>query len=160
MADSVTVAQRSAIMSKIRGKNTKPELIVRRILRELGVGYRLHIRKLPGQPDIVMAGRKQIIFVHGCFWHQHVDCKIAHMPKSRLEFWKPKLERNVSRDLANYEKLQNEGWDVLTVWECEIADEDLLRLKLANWLKPLTRRLKRNHRRAIEDERRNPTSDR
>lgn len=139
MADRITAAQRSAVMAKIRGKDTKPELAVRRGLRSLGVGYRLHGKGLPGRPDIVMAGRKQAIFVHGCFWHQHPGCKIAHMPKSRTEFWETKLGRNVTRDQANLALLREDGWDVLTVWECETMDADGLRARLARWLRPLRR---------------------
>ena len=123
-------------MRSIRSKNTRPELVVRRLLRELGYGYRLHRRDLPGRPDIAFIGRRKVIFVHGCFWHQHegVECPLVKSPKSRLEYWVPKLERNRSRDLRNVKQLQNAGWQTLTVWECEIDDTGLLAQRLRRFL--------------------------
>jgi DNA mismatch endonuclease (patch repair protein) len=123
MADSLTPEQRSANMSRIRGKNTKPELIVRRLLHARGYRYRLHGSaggaKLPGRPDLVFPGRHKVIFVNGCFWHAH-SCKVGqHDPKSNTEFWQAKRSRTAARDAAQRQELRAAGWDVLTVWECE-----------------------------------------
>ncbi|AUI51270.1 very short patch repair endonuclease [Arthrobacter crystallopoietes] len=123
MADSLTPEQRSANMSRIRGKNTKPELIVRRLLHARGYRYRLHGSaagaKLPGRPDLVFSGRRKVIFVNGCFWHAH-SCKAGqHEPKSNTEFWQAKRSRTAARDAAQRQELSAAGWDVLTVWECE-----------------------------------------
>ena len=107
-------------MSLVRAKDTKPELIVRHLASAMGYRYRLHVRNLPGCPDLVFPGRKRVIFVHGCFWHQHEKCKQYRMPKSRLDFWLPKLESNKERDRANRLALKNNGWDVLILWECEL----------------------------------------
>lgn len=115
-------------MSRVRSRDTKPEMVVRRLLHTMGYRYRLHAKDLPGQPDIVFRGRKKAIFVHGCFWHRHPDpaCKLARMPKSRLDFWAPKLEANRARDIANVERLEALGWQVLLVWECELRDREQL----------------------------------
>ena len=123
MADSLTPEQRSANMSRIRGKNTKPELIVRRLLHARGYRYRLHGSaagaKLPGRPDLVFSGRRKVIFINGCFWHAH-SCKVGqHEPKSNTEFWQAKRSRTAARDAAQRQELHEAGWDVLTVWECE-----------------------------------------
>lgn len=109
-------------MSRIRGKDTKPEIAVRKLVHRMGYRFRLHRRDLPGSPDLAFPGRKKVIFVHGCFWHMHPDpgCRRARVPKSRVDYWKPKLERNRGRDLENEEKLRRLGWEVLVVWECEI----------------------------------------
>jgi DNA mismatch endonuclease, patch repair protein len=119
-------------MSRIRGKNTSPELKVRSLLNSLGFRYRLHVRKLPGVPDIVFNRKRKVIFVHGCFWHQHTRCTIAHLPKSRHNFWASKLEANCGRDKANEKKLGELGWNFLVIWECETADPSKVarRLKL------------------------------
>jgi DNA mismatch endonuclease (patch repair protein) len=122
MVDVVSPADRSRMMAGIQGKNTKPELIVRRMLFASGYRFRLHRRDLPGAPDIVMPGRKVAIFVHGCFWHMHQGCRYAKMPATRPEFWKAKLEANVERDRHAVEKLQALGWRVLCVWECSTRD--------------------------------------
>lgn len=122
MVDVVSPADRSRMMAGIQGKNTKPELIVRRMLFASGYRFRLHRRDLPGAPDIVMLGRKVAIFVHGCFWHMHHGCRFAKMPATRPEFWKAKLEANVERDRRAVEKLQSLGWRVLCVWECSTRD--------------------------------------
>ncbi|EMY34796.1 T/G mismatch-specific endonuclease [Arthrobacter crystallopoietes BAB-32] len=123
MADKLTPEQRSANMSRIRGKNTKPELLVRQLLHARGYRYRLHGSaaggKLPGKPDLVFAGRRKVIFVNGCFWHSH-DCRAGqHAPKNNAEFWSAKRERTAARDADQRQQLQAEGWQVLTVWECE-----------------------------------------
>jgi len=125
--DKVDETTRSRNMAAIRGKNTKPEMTVRRLLYSLGYRYRLHRKDVPGNPDIAFIGRRAVIFVHGCFWHQHPDCKMAHAPRSRLEYWGPKLARNVNRDAANIRLLEQTGWRVLVLWECEIKHvEDLI----------------------------------
>lgn len=109
-------------MRRIRSKDTAPEMTVRRLVHGLGYRYRLHRKGLPGNPDLVFSSRKKVIFVHGCFWHQHEDlsCKITNTPKTNLEYWLPKLERTKQRDELNQQKLKETGWDVLVVWECEI----------------------------------------
>lgn len=117
-------SQRSFNMSKIKGKNTKPEMIVRQWLWQNGYGYRLHRKDLPGKPDIVFAGRRKVIFVNGCFWHKH-NCKYFKWPKSNTEFWRQKIEANVHRDIDNYFSLNTTGWDYMVVWECEIKEKKL-----------------------------------
>ena len=113
MTDRLTPARRSANMAAIRGRDTAPELAVRRALRLLGVGYRLHDGRLPGRPDIVMRGRRTVIFVHGCFWHRHEGCRFTYLPESRSEFWQTKFAGNVARDARNQKKLLDSGWVVL-----------------------------------------------
>lgn len=128
MTDTLTRAQRSERMAKIRDRDTKPEMIVRRFLHASGLRYRLHRRIAGVRPDIVFPSRRIAVFVHGCMWHQHPDptCKLARMPKSRLDFWKPKLEGNRERDDRQHKAPEDAGWIVLTVWECEISDETRL----------------------------------
>jgi DNA mismatch endonuclease (patch repair protein) len=125
MTDTLTKTQRSARMGLIRGKDTSPELAVRKLVHGLGYRYRLHGRGLPGKPDLVFRSRKRVIFVHGCFWHRHPDsaCKLARLPKSRLDFWLPKLDSNRERDLKNQRELKAMGWKSLVIWECEIQDK-------------------------------------
>jgi DNA mismatch endonuclease (patch repair protein) len=118
MADLLTRAQRSALMSKIRGKDTRPELVVRRLVHAMGFRYRLHRRDLPGSPDLVFTSRRKIIFVHGCFWHRHQGCPDAFLPKTRPKFWATKLHRNVVRDTRVKRQLRGAGWQIMTVWEC------------------------------------------
>ncbi|TBZ21001.1 DNA mismatch endonuclease Vsr [Rhizobium leguminosarum bv. viciae] len=121
---------RSVQMSRIRGRDTKPEMRVRRALHAAGLRYRLHEKGLPGKPDLVFRSRRIVLFVHGCFWHQHPDpnCKLSRMPKSKLEFWRPKLEGNRLRDEKNRSALEAEGWTVVEVWECETKPDHLQRL--------------------------------
>ena len=137
MVDVVSSADRSRMMAGIQGKNTKPELAVRRMLFASGYRFRLHRRDLPGAPDIVMPGRKVAVFVHGCFWHMHQGCRFAKMPATRPEFWKAKLEANVERDRRAVEKLQALGWRVLCVWECSTRDAETaagLQAAMSAWI--------------------------
>lgn len=122
--DTLTPQERSARMARIKGKDTRPELTARRLVHGLGYRYRLHRKDLPGKPDMVFPGRRAVIFVHGCFWHRHPDpdCKLARLPKSRLEFWEDKLARNRARDLDVEQRLNESGWRVLILWECELRD--------------------------------------
>lgn len=120
MADNRTPEQRRRIMQSVQTRNTGPELSVRRILFNLGYRYRLHRRDLPGSPDIVFPGRRKVIFVHGCYWHGH-GCAKGRLPKSRLEYWGPKIEANRARDKRNRRDLKATGWSALTVWQCETA---------------------------------------
>jgi DNA mismatch endonuclease (patch repair protein) len=131
--DTLTPSQRSERMSRVRGKDTKPELLVRRLAHGLGFRYRLHSRVLPGKPDLVFALRRKVIFVHGCMWHQHPGC--GRMPKSRLAFWRPKLEGNRERDLRNQRELRGLGWRYLIVWECEVRRREALTRRLSRFLK-------------------------
>lgn len=129
----MTLEQRSRCMAAIRGKDTKPEMIVRKYLFSRGLRFRVQVRKLSGNPDIVLPKYKTVIFVNGCFWHGHEGCRYFRLPKSNVEFWKTKIERNVARDIHNEEELTVLGWRVLRVWECDIRkvsvrDEYLQRL--------------------------------
>ena len=126
MTDIVDSQTRSRMMSGIRGKNTKPELALRQSLHALGFRFRLHVKGLPGKPDIVMPKYRAVIFVHGCFWHRHPECEHARMPKSRLDFWKPKLTANAERDARQRSELEDTGWTVVTVWECEVRNDAAL----------------------------------
>jgi DNA mismatch endonuclease (patch repair protein) len=113
-------------MALIRSKDTRPEVFVRRLLHRLGYRFRLHRADLPGKPDIVFPGRRAAIFVHGCFWHHHAGCKLARVPKSSTDYWRPKLEKNAARDAAHRRALELAGWRVLEVWECQLRrNEDL-----------------------------------
>lgn len=120
--DTLTPGQRSARMALVRAKDTKPELVVRRLAHGLGYRYRLHRRDLPGTPDLVFPGRGKIILVHGCFWHRHMGCTLARLPKSRMDFWLPKLTANAERDARNLRALRRLGWSVMTIWECQARD--------------------------------------
>ena len=134
--DTLTREERSERMSRVRGKNTTPELTVRRLVHGMGYRFRLHRRDLPGTPDLAFPVRRKVIFVHGCFWHRHPDpdCKLARMPKSRQEFWLPKLEANRARDIRNEAALSAAGWGVMKVWECELRDAASLRNKIRTFL--------------------------
>lgn len=130
--DSLTPAERSRQMATVKSKNTKPELIVRKLVFSLGYRYRLHAKRLPGKPDIFFTGRKKAIFVHGCFWHRHPKCHLARLPKSKLDFWLPKLDGNKKRDKIKIKSLMELGWQPLIIWECELKDISSLskRIKL------------------------------
>lgn len=123
MADVHTPEQRSYNMSRIRGKDTKPEELVRKYLFSQGFRYRKNDARLPGKPDIVLPKYKTVIFVNGCFWHAHEGCKYFVWPKNNADFWKKKIESNVERDEKNYQLLKNLGWNVLIVWECELKKD-------------------------------------
>ena len=133
--DIVSRERRSTMMSRIRAKDTGPEIVVRRIAHRLGFRFRLHGRDLPGTPDIVFPRHKKIIFVHGCYWHRHKGCKKAYQPKSNVEFWQQKFTKNLDRDRENQGLLQRQGWQVLVIWECETQDEISLGNKLLQFLK-------------------------
>jgi DNA mismatch endonuclease (patch repair protein) len=137
MVDVVSTADRSRMMAGIKGKNSQPELIVRRMLFASGYRFRLHRRDLPGTPDIVMPRRKVAIFVHGCFWHLHQGCRYVKMPATRAEFWKAKFEANVERDRLAVDKLHELGWRTLVVWECFIRSErdlETIKTALSSWV--------------------------
>lgn len=121
--DIFSVAKRSEVMSKIGGKNTKPERIVRSLLHRLGYRFRLHRRDLPGRPDVVLPRYRTVIFVHGCFWHLHPGCPSGRLPGTHREFWQKKLEGNMARDARNVGALRSEGWNVITLWECEVEKD-------------------------------------
>ena len=123
MTDKLAPERRSWNMSRIRAMDTKPEMQVRRMLHAAGFRYRLHVKDLPGKPDIVLPKWKTVIFVHGCFWHRHEGCKDATTPKTRTEWWLRKFDRNIKNDASAKEKLEAEGWYVITVWECEISQK-------------------------------------
>jgi DNA mismatch endonuclease (patch repair protein) len=131
MTDVFSPEKRSSVMRRVKGKDTSPELKVRRALTRMGVGYRLHRKDLPGKPDIVMAGRKLAVFVHGCFWHGHDCARGARVPKANRDYWLGKVGRNRARDADHRAALQARGWRVLTLWECELKDEERLKAKLS-----------------------------
>lgn len=133
MADTRTPEQRNRIMRSVGTKNTGPEWFVRRLLYRHGYRYRLHPKNLPGRPDIVLPGRRKAIFVHGCFWHSH-RCNKGRVPQSNLDYWGPKLQANVERDERNVSKLQELGWRVLTVWQCETKEEQTILAKLIQFV--------------------------
>jgi DNA mismatch endonuclease (patch repair protein) len=136
VTDTLTSEQRSKRMSLVKNKNTKPELIVRRLIHGLGFRYRLHGKGLPGKPDLVFASRRKVIFVHGCFWHRHPDfgCPFARLPKSRLDFWLPKLTRNKEHDDQVQAQLRQLGWESLVVWECQLRDMEMLTSTISEFL--------------------------
>ncbi|MGR9475920.1 very short patch repair endonuclease [Rhizobium leguminosarum] len=136
MNDIVSPETRSRMMSGIRGKNTSPELLVRRLLHRMGFRFRLHLKDLPGKPDIVLPKHRAVIFVNGCFWHRHPGCKYATTPTSNKEFWEAKFAANTSRDATNYEALARSGWRVAIVWECatRTSEERNIEEELGNWI--------------------------
>ena len=130
MVDTISEERRSWNMSRIRGKDTKPELIVRSLLHKMGYRFRIHRKDLPGKPDIVLPKHKTIIFVHGCFWHRHKGCRYAYTPKSRVKFWKDKFAGTVKRDNNHQKQLKEMGWSVHVVWECETKNPEILNNKI------------------------------
>ena len=128
MADVHSKEQRSYNMSRIKGKNTKPEILVRKFLHSQGFRFRLHGKKLPGRPDIVLPKYRTVIFVHGCFWHGHKNCKYAKLPTTRIEFWKKKIERNKELDSINKRKLLKEKIKVIEIWQCSIRKGDYVKI--------------------------------
>lgn len=134
MADTVTPDQRSRIMAQVKGKDTKPELLVRRLLHRLGYRFRLHRKDLPGSPDIVLPRHRKVIFVHGCFWHGHEGCSRGTRPTSNTEFWNVKIDRNIERDTLAVRRLEEAGWRSLIVWQCEIKDTMALQNRLLAFL--------------------------
>jgi len=136
MADSLAKERRSWNMSRIRGRNTGPELRLRSLLHRAGFRFRLHTKQLPGSPDVVLPKYQTAIFVHGCFWHRHPGCRNATMPSTRRDFWQEKFDANVSRDARNQAALEAAGWTVLTIWECELkADAEGVVRRLADELR-------------------------
>lgn len=136
--DTLTPQQRSAAMAAVRGKDTRPELVVRRLLYAMGYRYRLQVKDLPGKPDIVFRQRRCVIFVNGCFWHAH-DCPRGGSPSSNVEFWQVKIGKNRERDRTVREELNRQGWRVLTVWECELKDPSAVAGRVREFLGPASR---------------------
>jgi DNA mismatch endonuclease, patch repair protein len=126
MADIVSRQKRSKMMSGIRGKNTKPEIKVRQFLHSKGLRFRIHVRDLPGRPDIVLPKYRTVVFVHGCFWHRHPNCRFAYRPKSNINFWEAKLNGNSERDAKYTKELVELGWNVIVVWECQAENTHIL----------------------------------
>ncbi|MGO4410277.1 MULTISPECIES: very short patch repair endonuclease [unclassified Brevundimonas] len=132
MIDTVDPVRRSAMMAKVRGKNTAPELRVRRVAHGMGLRFRLHRKDLPGTPDLVFAKHRLVVFVHGCFWHRHEGCRRATTPSTRQEFWKAKFAATVQRDAQQIRALQAAGWRVLVLWECDLKDDEVLKTLLTD----------------------------
>jgi DNA mismatch endonuclease, patch repair protein len=137
--DKLTAGQRSANMARIRSEDTAPELLLRRMLHRLGYRFRLHRRDLPGKPDLVFAGRRKVIFVHGCFWHQHPGCREGRVPGSHQDYWAPKLKRNQQRDAAAQAALKEQGWQYLVLWECDLKDAAAAVVRAKRFLGPVSR---------------------
>lgn len=134
MVDSLTPEQRSAVMSRIRRADTKPELIVRSLLHAMGYRFRVQMKGVPGRPDIAFPRRRKIVQIHGCFWHAHEGCATFRMPKSRKEFWEEKFARNKERDARLEQAARAAGWDVLILWECELKNKSFLIERLVDFL--------------------------
>jgi len=132
--DVFSRATRSQIMSRVSGKNTQPEIVVRSLLHNMGYRFRLHRKDLPGKPDITLPKYKKIIFIHGCFWHGHTGCPRSKRPATNQKFWREKLDKNIERDKVTVNALRQLGWDVLTVWSCEVKDTNKLKSKLISFL--------------------------
>lgn len=134
MADHLTTDERSRNMARVKGRDTKPELIVRRLLHRIGYRFRLHRKDLPGKPDIVLPRHKKAIFVHGCFWHGHPGCRRATHPADNAEFWAAKLDRNVARDAETLRCMGESGWNVLVIWECQTRDTVALEGRIKHFM--------------------------
>jgi len=139
MPDRFTSEERSRIMSRVKGRDTKPEKVVRSLLRAMGYRFRLHRKDLPGKPDIVLPKHRKVIFVHGCFWHGHVSCGRAARPQSNAEFWNKKLDSNIKRDENIQTELKKLGWDFLVIWQCEMKDVKKLQQNLQHFFKDETK---------------------
>ncbi|GGA02656.1 very short patch repair endonuclease [Blastomonas marina] len=133
MVDNLSPEERSRLMSRVRGKDTNPEMAVRRLVHKLGYRFRLHRRDLPGTPDLVFPGKKKVIFVHGCYWHRH-DCKKATTPKTNVEFWENKFDANIMRDNKNLNDLSELGWETMVVWQCEAEKPEEIVDRLVEFL--------------------------
>ena len=140
ISDIYSIDKRSDIMSKVRQEGTKPEILIRRFLFSHGFRYRKNDKRYPGKPDIVLPKYRTIIFVHGCFWHGHVNCKAATLPKTNTDFWKKKISENIARDQKNIETLRKEGWNVTIIWQCEIENKNKRKKRLDLLLKEITNR--------------------
>ena len=134
MPDTLTPEQRRRCMSRVKGKDTAPELIVRKLVHHMGFRFRLHRKDLPGKPDIVLPRHKKVIFVHGCFWHGHKGCKRSKRPDSNVEFWNKKIDANIERDKRNQKELGKLGWKSIIIWECEVRNARLLERKINRYL--------------------------
>ncbi len=132
--DVFSRGKRSQIMSRISGKDTKPEILVRSLLHRMGYRFRLHKKELPGKPDITLPKHKKVIFVHGCFWHGHENCSRSKRPSTNVVFWDKKIDGNIERDKKNIRNLENLGWKTLTLWTCEIINQDLLKHRLISFM--------------------------
>ena len=122
------------MMSRVKGRDTRPEKLVRSLLHRMGYRFRLHRKDLPGKPDVVLPKHRKIVFVHGCFWHGHEGCRRASRPKSNVEFWNRKIDANIERDARAQRELESSGWKILTVWQCETHDVPMLRERLETFL--------------------------
>ncbi|MDQ6700029.1 MAG: very short patch repair endonuclease [Acidobacteriota bacterium] len=131
--DSVSALVRSKIMSRVRSENTKPEMFVRRLVHAMGFRYRLHVKDLPGSPDLVFPARRKLIFVHGCFWHGH-SCEAGRLPQSNTDYWSAKQARNIARDRQSLRSLARTGWKTLVIWECELRVVDRIRRRVEKFL--------------------------
>ena len=134
MADKVSAEVRSRIMAHVRSKDTKPEMMVRKLLHRLGYRYRLHRPDLPGRPDLTFVSKRKVVFVNGCFWHNHEDCPNVRLPSSNRDYWLAKLERNSDRDKRNLTLLTKNGWTPMTVWECELGNLEVVGKSLIKFL--------------------------
>lgn len=128
--DTLTKKQRSWNMSRIKSRNTQPEKIVRKFISKRGIKYRLHVKKLPGKPDIAIDRKKKVIFINGCFWHQHKGCKRRAMPKTNIKYWLPKLKRNAEKQKQDIKQLEKKDWKAYIIWECEAKNKNRLIKKL------------------------------
>lgn len=144
MGKSKGVVDRSELMRRIRGRDTKPEMVVRRIAFSMGLRYRIHRTDLPGRPDLVFPSRRKVVFVHGCFWHRHPGCSRSSTPSTNKDFWIAKFDRNVERDTRKERELHDAGWAVLIIWECQTRDPSFVAERLRGFLFP-TRRIAATH---------------
>ena len=150
MTDIVDSRRRSEMMAGIKGRDTKPELVVRRIAHMLGLRFRLHRKGLPGRPDLVFPRRRLAVFIHGCFWHRHVGCRYAYTPKSPIGFWTRKFAENVARDRRNEEALRELGWRTLVIWECTTRNEEVVRQYLQERIEQCEISARNQHQRLLE----------